>query len=128
MPQFRYKVRDRSGVSVTGVVEAENEKAVSTSLRELGYQIVSVEQFQGLYAMLLQWKQKLTRPRPQEVVFFTRQLALMVRSGLPLVEAIQSAAEQAGSILFRKTLVLLVQHGPGRGGRRDFGSGAGASG
>ena len=39
MPPYRYKARDRSGIAVTGVVQAEDQKAVSVSLRELGYQI-----------------------------------------------------------------------------------------
>ncbi|MBI3333597.1 MAG: type II secretion system F family protein [Candidatus Omnitrophica bacterium] len=109
MAQFRYKVRDRSGVAVSGVVEAENEKAVSSSLRELGYQIVSVEESRGLSVLLLKWAGRFQRTRPQEMVFFTRQLAMMVRSGLPLVDGIQSASLQAESAPFRKALVLLVQ-------------------
>lgn len=109
MAQFRYKARDRSGVAITGVVEAESQKAVSLSLRELGYQIVSIEEFGGAAAWLTRFQQSLTRPNQQEVVFFTRQLALMVRAGLPLVDAIHSVTMQSISIPFRKTLILIVE-------------------
>lgn len=110
MPRFRYKARDRSGVAVTGIVDAESQKAVSLSLRELGYQIVSVEEFGGLAAFLDQIQRRFfQRYRPQEVVFFTRQLAMMVRAGLPLVDAIHSVSLQTPSLPFRKTLILLVE-------------------
>ena len=109
MAQFRYKARDRSGVAITGVVEAESQKAVSLSLRELGYQIVSIEEFSAAAAWLTRLQQSLTRPNPQEVVFFTRQLALMVRAGLPLVDGIQSVTLQPISVPFRKSLILVLE-------------------
>lgn len=110
MPRFRYKARDRSGIAVTGVVEAETQKAVTLSLRELGYQIISVEEFKGLAAALERLRARLHKPKQQEVVAFTRQLAMMVRAGLPLMEAIRACATQAASESFRKTLILLGEN------------------
>ncbi len=109
MPQFRYKARDRTGIAITGVVEAESQKAVSLSLRELGYQIITIEEFGGLAVLFQRFQQTFQAYRPQEVVFFTRQLAMMVRAGLPLVDAIQGTTTQAVSIPFRKALILLVE-------------------
>ncbi|MBI3615769.1 MAG: type II secretion system F family protein [Candidatus Omnitrophica bacterium] len=109
MPQYRYKARDRSGIPLTGVVQAEDPKAVSLSLRELGYQVILVEEFGGLAATLHRLQQRLQPHRPQEVVFFTRQLAMMVRSGLPLMEAVNGIAIQTRSIPFRKALILVVE-------------------
>ncbi len=109
MPQFRYKARDRSGIAVTGVVEAESPKAVSHSLKTLGYQVVFVEPFGGLPAALQRLARRWQRIQPHEIVLFTRQLAMMVRAGLPLVEAIHGAALQTSSLPLRKTLMLLVE-------------------
>lgn len=109
MPQFRYKARDKSGVAVTGVVQAESSKAVSLSLRQLGYHIVFVEEFAGLPALLQKFRQQMERSGPMEVVLFTRQLAMMVKAGLPLVDSIQGCSLQATSASFRKELVLLVE-------------------
>ncbi len=109
MPQYRYKARDRSGIAVTGVVEAESSKAVSLSLRELDYQIVFVREFSGPAAFLQRLSKQFQRQSARDVIFFTRQLALMVRSGLPLVDAIQSTAVQTTSLPFRKALILLLE-------------------
>lgn len=110
MAQFRYKARDKSGVAVTGVVQADNGKAVSISLRQLGYHVVYVEEFGGLPALLQQFRQRLERPGSKEVVFFIRQLAMMLKAGLPLVDSIHGCSLQTTSASFRKDLVLLVEN------------------
>lgn len=109
MAQFRYKARDRLGVAVTGVVQADSHKAVSISLRQLGYQIVFIEEFGGLAALFQKVQQRFKQAGPYEVVFFTRQLAMMVRAGLPLVDAIGGCAVQTTSVSFRKSLIQLVE-------------------
>lgn len=109
MPQFRYKARDRLGVAVTGVVQADNHKAVSLSLRQLGYKIIFIEEFGGLAALSQKIQQRFQRAGPRDVVFFTRQLAMMVTAGLPLVDAIHGCAVQTPSVSFRKDLIQLVE-------------------
>ncbi len=109
MPQFRYKARDKSGVAVTGVVQADNSKAVGLSLRQLGYQIVFIEEFGGLPALIQKWQQRMERSGPREIVFFTRQVAMMVKAGLPLMDAIHGVSIQTTSASFRKDLILLTE-------------------
>lgn len=109
MPQFRYKARDKSGVAVTGVVQADTPKAVSLSLRQLGYHVVFVEEFAGLPALIQIFRQRMERAGPMEVVLFTRQVAMMVKAGLPLVDSIHGCSLQTTSAAFRKELVLLVE-------------------
>lgn len=110
MATFRYKARDKGGIAVSGTVEAENQAAVTASLRELGYQIIFVEEHRGLPAFLDALGRRVRRAsRPQEVVFFTRQLAMMVRAGLPLADGIQGMAEQPFSPRFKRVIVLLLE-------------------
>jgi type IV pilus assembly protein PilC len=107
--KFHYKARDHSGIAVSGIVEAENQRAVSESLKKLGYQIISVEKSSGFSDFLGGIKQRFQKTRPVDIVFFSRQLNMMVRAGLPLIDAIHGVAEQATSLPFRKTLSLLVE-------------------
>lgn len=110
MATFRYKARDKAGIALTGTVEAESQQAVTASLRELGYQIVFVEEYRGL-RVAVDGLLKRLRPasRPQEIAFFTRQLAMMVKAGLPLVDGIQGMAEQPFSPRFKRTIVFLTE-------------------
>lgn len=109
MATFRYKARDQTGIALTGTVEADSQIAVSESLRELGYQIVFVEEHRGLPLFLEQLGKRLRRTRPHEVIFFTRQLSMMVKAGLPLVDGIQGMAEQPFSPRFKRTTALVVE-------------------
>ena len=109
MPTFRYKARDRVGIALTGTVEADSQAAVSESLQALGYQIIYVEEHRGLPLLLERFAKRTRRSRPIETAFFTRQLAMMVRAGLPLVDGMQGMTEQPFSSRFKRTLVLLVE-------------------
>lgn len=109
MATFRYKARDQTGIALTGTVEADSQIAVSESLRELGYQIVFVEEHRGLPLLFEQLSKRLRRARPHEVIFFTRQLAMMVKAGLPLMDGIQGMAEQPFSPRFKRATALVVE-------------------
>jgi type IV pilus assembly protein PilC len=109
MPTFRYKARDKSGIALTGTVEAAAPSSVTDSLKGLGYQIIYVEEHRGWPLLLERLTRFWRRFRPQEIVFFTRQLAMMVKAGLPLTDAIQGMSEQPFSPGVRRSLVLLVE-------------------
>ncbi|HSX58115.1 MAG TPA: type II secretion system F family protein, partial [Candidatus Saccharimonadales bacterium] len=82
MQQFNYTVKDASGVTRKGVVEAVDARAASQMLHEKGYVVIKVED------------------KKKELSFgfggvgigpianFTRQLSTMVSSGLPLTESL----------------------------------------
>lgn len=86
MKKFRYKVRDKSGKLVTGVVEGQNEQIAAKLLRDRGYIIVSLIPGAGFFpASFTQLKNRVST---SDIVAFTRQLATMVNAGLPLTEAL----------------------------------------
>lgn len=110
MATFRYKARDKTGIALVGSVEAESQTAVTASLRELGYQIIFVEEQRlGLSSLIGRLTERLRRSSPREVIFCTRQLAMMARAGLPLVEALQGMTEQPFSPRFKRILLTLVE-------------------
>ncbi len=97
MATFRYKARDKKGSPFVSTVEADSPKEVADLLRKQGLQIIYLEEPQKDYSAAL-YQGVLQRlkaaSRPVEVVLFTRQLALMVRAGLPLVDGIEGIAQQ----------------------------------
>ncbi len=110
MPNYRYKARDRSGIAIAGSVEAASQAAVSASLRELGYQIIYVEERRGAFLWVEQFGRRLSRgASPAEVIFFTRQLAMMVTAGLPLLDGLQGMTEQTFSPAFKRVITMLAE-------------------
>lgn len=110
MATYRYKTRDKTGLASLSTMEAESPQAVAVALRKQGLQIVYVEESKGLPIRFQGILGRLGRPsRAYEVTSFTRQLALMVRSGVPLVDGIEAIQEQPFSVEFKKTLRTLVE-------------------
>lgn len=104
MPNYIYKARDKSGALLTGTVGAADEIAVATNLRKLGYSVISIERESELKLRVAGLWQRRKRARRQELLFFTRQLSTMLKSGISLMEALMGIAQQTRHKLFRETI------------------------
>jgi type IV pilus assembly protein PilC len=102
MPSFNWKGRTRSGASRTGVIEAANSGAVAAQLHHMGVVGVRVRSKpKDLSEYLPFLKPRVTN---KELVVFTRQFAVMVDAGLPLVAALGIIAEQQENSTFQQVL------------------------
>ncbi len=95
MPAYRYEALDVAGKTQTGLVEADNVKAARTQLRTrqlvpLAVQQVAPEDTGGGMRSL---SRKVFSASSQAI--WTRQLAGLVASGLPLERALTALAEEA---------------------------------
>ena len=110
MPTFTYEGRTSSGEVRKGEMEAANEAAVRTRLREMKIKADSVAPKGGIDLnvdlMDLPYIGKLFAPKVQEkdLVVFTRQFATMIDSGLPLVQCLDIQATNAENPTFKKQL------------------------
>ena len=82
---FRYQGRDRLGKRVRGVVEGASPEAVKARLRRKG---ILAEKVIATRAS----DQRGGRIRGIDLVLFTRQLATMIRAGVPLVQSFSIVA------------------------------------
>lgn len=81
---FTWEGKDRSGKTVKGEMRASGENIVNATLRRQGYTGVRVKkQSRGS-------GKKIT---DQDITFFTRQLATMLKSGVPLLQAFDIVAK-----------------------------------
>ncbi|MCK4245061.1 MAG: type II secretion system F family protein [Candidatus Omnitrophica bacterium] len=100
MPTYKYRVRDSSGKIVTGTVEAVTESAAISNLDASGYLPISVS--------LLKEKKSLSflkaRIKPRDLVIFTRQLATIVRSSIPILSGLTALSAQTENEELRRIL------------------------
>src|SRR5262245_60660207 len=100
---YTYRVRDRQGKLVTGSLQADNERLVSSRLQEMGYVPVSVaEKKDGLGKREFAFRPNHVSLKDLSV--FSRQFATMVNSGLPILKALGILAEQTESKPLAKVL------------------------
>lgn len=98
---FRYQGRDRLGKRVRGVVEGASPETVQASLRRKG---ILAEKLTPQRAS----KSRGGRIKSGDLALFTRQLATMMRAGVPLVQSFGIVASGLSNPAM-KSLVLALQ-------------------
>ncbi len=88
-------------------MEAESERAVVAALRNKGLIILSVSEEVRSGTGIKKGKRKV---KGGDIVVFSRQLATMVDAGLPLVQALDTLAEQAESPSLKVVLQDIVKN------------------
>jgi len=111
MQQFKYTVRDNKGNTKEGLIEAANTRSASQILHEKGYVVVSIkEQKSGAGDIKFFGK-----PNLGDVSNFTRQLATMINSGLPLTDSLNILQKQTDKEQFREIIGQLAEDIQGGG-------------
>ena len=104
--RYHYKVRDRNGNIVEGVVEAESKTAVRDKLRSMGATPLDIKEA----ATGLQREIKFGMPKQvkmKDLAVFARQFATMIDSGLAMLRSLQILAEQTENEELRKVLRMV---------------------
>ena len=104
MPAFSYQALDRLGKTQRGVLQGDNARAVRASLRERGLNPLDVapadaERHEG--ALLRRGLSS------AQLALLTRQLATLLKAGLPIDEALDALAEQNDDARSRTLVVAL---------------------
>ena len=103
MPVFNWKARTRQGAVKKGVMEAQNDEAVMTTLRAQNLLPIAVK---PAARDLLEFLPEFGSPvSTRELVVFTRQFSTMIDAGLPLVQCLEILAEQEPNKKFRDILL-----------------------
>lgn len=96
MPIYNYVVKDPQGKTVTGTVDAPDQAAAASVLRERQYVVISVTPRKEPGA-LQKFTEHFRGVTLGEKTVFARQLATMISSGLPLTNALEILRAQAES-------------------------------
>lgn len=105
--KFSYQARTKEGEIQTGETEASSREAALSLLQRSGlfvtYLIESQEPF---------WQKSvgfLAKTRKGDIVFFTRQLAIMIKSNIPVVESLETIARQTKKKDFQEKIMKLAE-------------------
>lgn len=97
MAVFRWQGIDKAGRSQKGVRDADNAKVVRALLRKDGILATSIEEdsiARTRLAREIDFRRLFERVSVQDLALLTRQLATLLHSGVPLVEALSALIEQ----------------------------------
>ena len=103
MATFVYKVRDHTGKTLTGNMDAENRGAVISELRKKNYFITSIGQKKGIASFSTEIT-LFQSVKLEDLTIFYRQFATMINAGLTIVKCLDILAEQVENKLLVKVL------------------------
>lgn len=127
MPVYSWKGLNGAGKTVTGTRDADGPKALRQLLRKDGIFITEHREVLAggqraaarsnaapgekvpFFKREIDFKGMVERVRPQEVAVFTRQLATLLKAGIPLAEALGALAEQGDNKKLQMVLAEVRQ-------------------
>ncbi len=106
--KYNYQARTKKGEVQTGIVEASSREAAIVLLRKYGLYVTILEEVVALpfYAKRVKLFEGITR---QDIVLFSRQLSIMFKSKVPLVEALMVLSSQARSLDLKERILDLSE-------------------
>ena len=103
MPVYNWQGRTREGAKKKGILEAGNEAAATAQLRSQGVLPTKIrlrpKDLEEIFTFLQ------GRVKTKDLVVFTRQFAVMIDAGLPLVQCLQILGDQSEN----KTLQRVIR-------------------
>jgi type IV pilus assembly protein PilC len=93
MQKFDYKVKDKNGKSINGVVEATNEKTAAKILQEKNFFVISIKPKKE--ALFSKSKFSSGKINISDLVNFTRQFSTMVNAGLQITASLEILESQS---------------------------------
>ena len=105
--KFKYKVMTISGVKQTGKINAVNKDKAIELLQKHKLVIINIKQEREL-AFFNKLSSFLHRVNSKKIVMFSKELAVLLTAGIPLVEAIRIQHEQEENAYFKEQLFLIA--------------------
>lgn len=105
MTDFAYTAKAQNGKTVSGVRTAESEMGLVSLLRKEDLTVISVA---PAASMGKSGKAKHGKVKVKDLAILTRQLAAMLEAGLPVLESLESIAEQIDNPTLSEVLLVVA--------------------
>jgi len=105
MSTFAYTALNKDNKRISGSLEAEDQRQVTALLQKQGIRVLSVKKSSGFSVKSLTSMQiGGGKPKLEDIVIFTRQMATMINAGVPLVRSLSTMQDQTENPAFKKVI------------------------
>ena len=104
MPKFAYAAIDATGAPIEGVTKADTIGAARSLLVEQNLFPTKIEERRGM----LDFELTKEKVKKKELMHFTRQLAVFVKAGIPITDALVVIGDETEDVALRRALSNLV--------------------
>ncbi len=107
MGSYSYEAINKTGDTVTGKIEAENESGVAERLRSMGLMAMDIKEAKpSFFSSSIKLGGKV---KPSDLSLFSRQLAAMLNSGIPLTRGLFTLARQVSNSTMSSALLEVAR-------------------
>ena len=106
--KFNYQARTKDGKVQAGVVEAPSKEAALTLLQRHGFYVTLLEavEIRPFYTKRIKFFERISS---KEIMIFSRQLAIMFNSRVPLAESLETLSRQTRNPIFKEKILKLAE-------------------
>lgn len=106
--KFTYRARNKEGKVETGTVEASSREAAAALLQKYDIFVVSLKELTRPFSFskIRFFKKKISK---KDLAIFSRQLAVMIDSRVPVVQSLLSLASQTTQADFREKIIRISE-------------------
>ncbi|MGB0113064.1 MAG: type II secretion system F family protein, partial [Ilumatobacteraceae bacterium] len=104
MPKFAYAAIDTTGAPIEGVTKADTIGAARAILVEQNLFPTKIEERRGM----LDFELTKEKVKKKHLMHFTRQLAVFVKAGIPITDALVTIGDETEDVALRRALGVLV--------------------
>ncbi len=106
--KFTYKARTKEGKMETGTIEASSKEAAAVLLQKYNIFVTSLEEevIKGSFFKKLEFRTKVSK---KDLAVFSRQLAVMLESRVPVIQSLSSLSIQTNKTDFKKTILEIAK-------------------
>ncbi|MCX4187785.1 type II secretion system F family protein [Methylophaga sp. OBS4] len=114
MPNFAYTALTSTGTELSGNVQAADINAAAVDLRQRGLRVLQIKPGKSKSGFMGQenfsdWLASQRSVSPSALIFFFRQMAFMLRAGLPVMQALELGHKQVSNSRLKLTIRLMLK-------------------
>ena len=104
MPKFAYSAIDSSGAEIEGTTKADTIGTARSLLVEQNLFPIKIEEARGM----LDFELTKEKVKKKNLMNFTRQLAVFVKAGIPITDALTTIGDESTDVALRRALGEMV--------------------
>jgi MSHA biogenesis protein MshG len=108
MAKFSYQARNENQELVKGILEAPTASQAQQFLTDKSFQVLSIKKHREMWK-LEDFLSRFETVKPADFNFFVRQLATLLKAGVPMLACLQSLQEEMQDKVLRKALEGVYQ-------------------
>lgn len=108
MAKFHYVIADREGKKLEGIIEAVSEEKAHSFLTERHYEVIELTAYRQPFS-IEKWSERFAKVKVAGFNFFVRQLATLLKAGVPMLTAMTTLHDGIKDPLLRETVLRVYQ-------------------